>query len=105
MDEIAGEKKPTRRSVFSSNKKITWMLLQKLLLEQKLLELHQMLELHQLLELALVLQQEQKLLLELLLRVLKLLEQLELLLFYRKLPKQLLTGKRARVIFSCLYFQ
>ena len=54
---------------------------------------------------------ELELLLELQLRMLELeqlrmlLEQMLLLLFYRKLPKQLPTGKRARVIFSCLYFQ
>lgn len=66
-----------------------------------------MLLLHRKLELLLELLQERKLLrkLQVLVLLRKLLVLLVLLLFYRKQPKRLPTGKRARVIFSCLYFQ
>lgn len=47
-----------------------------------------------------LLRQMLALLLELELQLLELVQVLELLLFYRKQPKRLLTGKRARVIFS-----
>ena len=47
-----------------------------------------------------LLRQMLALLLELELQLLELVQVLELLLFYRKRLKRLLTGKRARVIFS-----
>ena len=71
---------------------------------RKLLELRRKLLLRQKLLLELVLQLVQ--MLELVLEQLrKLLERKLLLLFCRKRSKRLPTGKRARVIFSCLYFR
>jgi len=100
--KLCAIKKPTRRPAFSSNKKITWK--QKLLLHQ-LLGM-QVLLLHRMQVLLLALQLERMLQLVLERKLLqKLLVLLELLLFCRKQPKRLPTGKRARVIFSCLYFQ
>ncbi|PXX46867.1 hypothetical protein [Undibacterium pigrum] len=85
--------------------------MRKLLLERKplqmLLELRQKLLLRQMLEL--VLEQLLELLLQMLelvlLRMLMLKRMLQELFSRRKQPESMPTGKRARVIFSCLYFQ
>jgi hypothetical protein len=102
-------KKPAKRPAFSSNSRITWKQKRKLLLEleqlRKLLELRRKLRQRQLELLELLLQERMLELLQVLELLRMLLELLELRrLFCRKLPKRLPTGKRARGIFSCLYF-
>lgn len=87
--------------------------MRKLLLERKLLqmlqELRQMLLLRQkpqlVLELLLGLLLEQMLVQELLQMRMLLERMLQELFSRRKQPESMPTGKRARVIFSCLYFQ
>lgn len=81
-------------------RKLLLVLLQlRKLLEQMLLQRQKLLLVQVLLQVLLPLE-----LVQVLLRMQLQMQEL-LLLFCRKQPKRLPTGKRARVIFSCLYFQ